>query len=95
LGYTPFIWVPILGPYVRRVLELTGEHAAARPENNWRPSVEGFVEATPATFEFYMARYELDSHDFVSSAAIAASIPELPYAVLDDVVIRVADIDLA
>jgi hypothetical protein len=42
-----------------------------------------------------MARYELDSHDFVSSAAIAASIPELPYAVLDDVVIRVADIDLA
>jgi hypothetical protein len=89
------MWVPILGPYIRRVLELTGEHTQARAENNWRPTVEGEVSATEATYEFYMIRYDLDQHDFISSAALANSMTELPYAVADDVVVRVADIDLA
>jgi hypothetical protein len=95
LGYSHYMWVPILGPYIRRVLELTGEHTQARAENNWRPTVEGEVSATEATYEFYMIRYDLDQHDFISSAALANSMTELPYAVADDVVVRVADIDLA
>jgi hypothetical protein len=98
IGYSEFSWLPVLGAFLSKTLDLLGDGGVALDESRrWEhsvlPNVAG-VEATPETWAFVAARYDMGVEDLQAAVSEIAAVTSLPWLLDSAAVERMAVVDL-